>query len=345
MLLDRLPKESSLAKELIEVLRLYSKHRHREQLAPFVSSLSPINREIYQQAQKIPYAEKDWWRDYHDLIVVTSIARICREENLPDWLITAAILHDRGYALLAALGGTDSQNYIRAGAVHWEAADTRVLHAKLSRDFARWLLFGGDSQSFDTVLTSATPNAVPFHLASSEREEFLSVIETHDFALIGRYQEMSLNARHHFDADSLFSISVVSFLKDYLAYLQDKEKRVRAQQLGILDNGEFTVKSLLAVRMARYFSTASELPGGWDLASYPLKPQAVKLNPFGICIRPHSVVGLRLIQERFLRLAQCCEVLERVDDVEQIFEWLSVEINYFGRVGAVYSFGSSVLWR
>jgi hypothetical protein len=296
----------------------------------FIKSLSPFNLQVYTACQKIPYTPKDWYRDYHDLVVVSAMQQIVNEENkykneypLPDWLVTAAILHDRGYAILASQTNQNADTYLNKKGAHWEGTDTRLLHSKLSRDFAEILLF---ERSSDNLLSQyKLPKIESIEncpISEQDRESFLSVIEMHDHALIGRYTEMSELARHHFDADSLFSISLVSFVKDYLAYSQDPLKIERARSIGIDKQGKFALESLLALRLARYYSELEQLPLGWDSEIFPLNKRALNLSEASQYIAPHSNTALELTDAAFLLLAECCQKYSQASDLKQFSNWL-----------------------
>ena len=299
---------------------------------------------LYEESRKIPYASKDWYRDLHDLIVTASLAVIVSRENdagrlepLPRWLVLAALLHDRGYGVLAAQGTGEhgfkaaaANDYIARGGAHWEQPDTRVLHSRLSRDLAEFLLFPESAQP--SIVKFCDANGItPIQnsrelIDDDDREIFLSVIERHDHPLIGRYEELSAIGRHHFDADSLFSISLSSFVKDYLSYCSDAAKVTRAYELGLCSPGGFTPLVLLEARLARYFPSQEALSPEWDHVLCPLIPGAVAFSEGGRCIEPHSDTARELTRDAFFDLSKCCRVLAAAENEEEFFSWFSAAL-------------------
>lgn len=318
-----------VAARVLSVLTSVAAHQEQRLRERFCASLSSFERALFERLCEVPYDSKDWWRGPHDIYVTRVMELIVRRENcsrthagrdglLPQWLPCAALVHDRGYALLGRFRQLDGAEYLTREGAHWEGSDIRISHARLSRRYAGAVLFGiADAELEGLVDTSC----LKVEHRIDNPELFLRVVETHDYPYVGRYEEMPGEARHHFDADSLFSTSVVSFVKDYLAYLRDPKKVRAAIDLGLGENGVFTPRSLLMVRMARYFETASQLPSGWDLVRFPLTSSA---NSFAgeRCIRPHSSTAQGLTEVAFEELARCCTVMEGVSSVERFSEWL-----------------------
>jgi hypothetical protein len=212
----------------------------------------------------------------------------------------------------------EGAEYLAREGAYWEGEDTRIIHAQLSRRYAGAVLFGIVDRELEKLVDTS-----PLGVANSidSPELFLRVVEVHDYPFVGRYEEMPLEARHHFDADSLFSISVLSFVKDYLAYLGDSTKRQLALDLGLEADGVFTPRGLLMARMSRYFETVSELPAGWDIARFPLCDCAGSL-PEKRCIRPHSTIARELTEASFEELVRCCVMMEEVSSVDQFSTWI-----------------------
>ena len=299
-------------------------------LERFRTSLSDLDRSLFERQRGIPYDEKDWWRDPHDVYVTRAMMRILEGENklrtaegrtdlLPCWLTTAALVHDRGYAILGRFRELEGAEYLTRDGAHWEGEDTRIIHAQLSRRYAGALLFGVVDRELGK-LVDTSPLAVANAIDTPEL--FLRVVEMHDYPFVGRYDEMPLEARHHFDADSLFSISVISFVKDYLAYLRDSTKVRVALDLGLGTDGVFTPRSLLMVRMSRYFETVSQLPVGWDIGRFPLRAYA-RFFCEKRCIRPHSTTARELTEAAFEELMRCCVMMEEISSVDQFRVWLN----------------------
>jgi hypothetical protein len=319
----------AMAEEVLSVIAAVAALQEQRVRRDFCESLSDFDRAVFERQREIPYNERDWWRDPHDIYVTRCMALILERENkartaagrsdlLPQWLTTAALIHDRGYALLGRFPELAGAEYLMREGAHWEGGDTRIAHARLSRRYAGGVLFGiVDTELEKMVDISALEAANPIDAP----EVFLQVVETHDYPFVGRYQEMSLQARHHFDADSLFSISVLSFVKDYLAYLRDATKVRAALDHGLGSAGVFTPRSLLQARMSRYFEVVSQLPAGWDLARFPLTNPGVSFVEGG-CIRPHSATALELTEVAFEELARCCIAMEDISSVEQFGEWI-----------------------
>jgi hypothetical protein len=298
----------------------------------FIASLSVFNQHVYQEITKIPYAAKDWWRDLHDIIVTWSISAIVAQENsrlknkiegeqLPEWLVTAALLHDRGYGILASQANSQGNSYQARQGAHWENSDTRVLHSSLSRKLAQVLFFKATLEDKSPALNAITLDQIDGFQWKEDRDTFLKVIEAHDYPLIGRLRELPAIGRHHFDADSLYSISLSSFVKDYLSYLSDPEKMEFYSRGGLCQPQEYTLRHLLMVRMARYFISSDHLPQQWDQKKFPLIPELVQFAEGSICIEPSSATALRMTGQAFWLLSKCCKALEQVDSTEEFLQW------------------------
>jgi hypothetical protein len=331
---------------VMEAVSIASHNQYQAYRPALEATLSATELALYSESQKIPYASKDWYRYLHDLIVTASLEVIANRENeakrlepLPRWLVAAALLHDRGYGILAAQGaavqgslqcnskGTAATEYITRGGAHWEQPDTRVLHSRLSRDLAEFLLFPESAEpAFVTFCESKGVESMlnPHEVVGlADKETFLSVITKHDHPLIGRCDELPPVGRHHFDADSLFSISLSSFVKDYLSYCSDTGKMKRAYDLGLCAPGAFTPYVLLEARLARYFPTEESLPVEWDRIAYPLLPNAVAFSESGRCIEPHSDTARELTIASFFALVECCKVLAEIESEQAFLLWFN----------------------
>ena len=294
-----LPLDPNLRDELLTELKKLASATFDRYLPAFTQSLSPFNRAVYTQAaEECRYAEKDWYRNPHDIVVVSAMQGLVNKESLPPWLVTAAILHDRGYGILANGNNPTASEYLQRQGAHWENRDTRLQHARLSTEYAERLVFN--------TLGNGSPNIIP----PEDRELFLAVVEKHDHPLIGDYEALPEVGRHHFDADSLFSISLLSFIKDYLSYCADDKKRAKAEAAGICDEGKrFTPNSLLQARIARYYPEKSDLPPGWLLKETPLNQKALSFTEGGRCYPPHSATARHLTDSFFLDLSACGTLL------------------------------------
>jgi hypothetical protein len=331
---------------VMEAVSIASHNQYQVYRPALEATLSATELALYSESQKIPYASKDWYRDLHDLIVTASLEVIVNRENeakrlepLPRWLVGAALLHDRGYGILAAQGAavqgslefnskeTAATEYIARGGAHWEQPDTRVLHSCLSRDLAEFLLFPESAApAFASFCKSkgVEPILSPHEVVGlADREIFLSVIEKHDHPLIGRYDELQPVGWHHFDADSLFSLSLSSFVKDYLSYCSDAGKMKRAYDLGLCAPGAFTPYVLLEARLARYFPTEESLPIEWHRVACPLVPNAVAFSESGRCIEPHSETARELTTDAFFDLVECCKVLAEIESEQEFLLWFN----------------------
>ncbi len=311
---DILFSSTERARELLSILARVARQDYQERFARFTAGLSQFDQEVLSAAQTIPYAEKDWYRDPHDLVVTQCMQTIVRRESLPAWLVTAAILHDRGYGLLASLKNEDAADYLKRKGAHWETHDTRILHSKLSRQYACDLLFA--------------PLAPLMHVGKEigDAGPFLELIEKHDYPLIGLYDHLPEWGQHHFDADSLFSISLTSFIKDYLSYLCDEGKLKAAFQSGLCPQGRFVPASLLMARLSRFYRSSEELPLEWDVTEFPLFPEAIKFVEGARCISPHSVTAKVLTDEAFGYLAECCTLFETIDDLSKFEVWFKSKL-------------------
>lgn len=309
----RLPVDPALREELLGALKQLGSVTFERYHQPFIESLSPFDRKVYTRAAEAhPYAEKDWYRNPHDIIVVSAMRRLVTEEKLPPWLVTAAILHDRGYGILAHKGDATAAEYQQRGGAHWENRDTRLLHSHLSTQFAGELIFGELGQESRAIIPPR------------DRDAFLSVIEKHDHPLIGEYEALPPVGRHHFDADSLFSISLLSFVKDYLSYCADEKKLEKAQAAGICnDEGLFTPTDLLQARIARYYVNESDLPSDWPLRAVPLNNRALTFTEGGRCYVPHSETAHRLTDIFFNDLLICSSLFQQKSSIREVVEELS----------------------
>ncbi len=325
-----IPSVAAEVSSAIASIGSFQEQRVRER---FRASLTQSDRALFDRQSEISYDRRDWWRSCHDVYVTCAMARIVEGENkervaagrrdlLPEWLTTAALVHDRGYAILGRCRELEGAEYLTRDGAHWEAGDTRIAHAQLSRRYAGALLFGIADTGLEKLVDSSRLEGA---YEIKDPELFLRVIETHDYPFVGRYDEMPLEARHHFDADSLFSISVLSFVKDYLAYLRDAAKVNAALELGLGDKGVFMPRGLLIARMSRYFEATRQLPAGWDLVRFPLLERA-RLFSEGRCIPPHSTAARKLTEASFKELASCCVAMEEASSIEVFLEWMSCAV-------------------
>jgi len=126
---------------LTQVLSQLSKECYNQFKSQFIDSLSEANRALYNKLCQIPYAEKDWWRDQHDIIVTRAMAKIIQEEAqrgaelLPEWLITAALIHDRRYGVLANIPQQGTENYLKTAGAHWENVDVEIHPKSRQRNY------------------------------------------------------------------------------------------------------------------------------------------------------------------------------------------------------------------
>ncbi len=316
--------------ELMSAIAKSTRNMYDEYRDEFIRSLSPFNQAVYQQAIKIPYAERDWYRDAHDIVVTWSTSVIVRDENarpehtpLPEWLITAALLHDRGYGILASQSSLPGSDYVRREGAHWENVDTRVLHSLLSRKFSEGLLFEGNWEDlFPGVQLPLVERVIGF-LPPHDRDLFLTVVEKHDHPLIQKLEQLPQVGRHHFDADSLYSVSLSSFVKDYLSYLSDPAKLDKWIAQGLCLPGQALPDTLLGIRLARYYPSVDSLPENWDTNAYPLRPEAAASSEGGRCMEPSSATASDLTAESFILLAQCCRALSYASSIYDFIPWFN----------------------
>lgn len=289
-------------------------HRlYKAKLPEFRDALLPSQRHLYDELCKLPYDSRDWWRDYHDIVVVTNAMYLATcESSIPHWLPTAALLHDRGYAALAVFKrAVGEEEYGSVTKSFWDTEDSRIAHSKLSREIASWILTGEcESEQVIALLRSCGIARVNVGLLEEEVSALLLAIEQHDLPLIGRYHEVANDTKHHFDADSLYSISITSFVKDYLFAVTDTEWMRRH---AFAPTETFRPSDLLVVRAARYFDSLDELP--LELQEYLLQKDAsirerVFVRGRAGVITPHSVEAQRLACEAFGLLVRVCKVLE-----------------------------------
>ncbi len=313
---NSLTTDSVLRQQLMSMISTLATAEFQNRLDSFRAHLKQFDLEVFDACQKVPYAPKDWWRDPHDIFVNQSLQIIVRYENssgrfdlLPDWLVTASILHDRGYGVLASNQGATTDQYLKRSGAHWENPDTRILHSLLSREFASSLIFSEEGLLYAKRSEISNP------------ELFLKVIETHDHPLIGRFPELPEVGRHHFDADSLFSISLVSFVKDYLSYLDDPKKLQKATDSGLAKSGMFTASDLLQARIARYYPSELELPNNWNANLFPLESRLASFSEAGQCLPPSSPTAKSLTDSCFLDLADCCVQLATLTDLKEFEVW------------------------
>jgi hypothetical protein len=253
---------------------------------------------------------------------------VASNEAIPSWLIEAALLHDRGYALLSQLGkrGLSSLlagDYNDLSGSHWDGVDTRIAHSLYSVEVARYIF---DGHANDPKVDALIKECEVAHLTIprtvlENKVKLLRVIEEHDYPLIGRYGAISAYTQHHFDADSLYSISVTSFVKDYVFYRSDVSKmqvwREAVQGSGIPLTQTFQMKDLFALRLNRYFQEG-------DSISDVLTPFLRKKGEFGESffeaketIPPHSPEARKRTEEAFLRLLALISKLEGVSTEDQ----------------------------
>lgn len=303
----KVPNDPGFREELLEGLKKIASQAFTTYSDAFTNALTPFERDVYAWVAKAhPYSPKDWYRDPHDIIVVSAMQHLVASEGLPSWLITAAILHDRGYAILASNDDQTARDYQRRAGAHWESIDTRLLHSRMSAELGRECVlkkFRGAAQKI---------------LPPLDTETFLTIIEKHDHPLIGKYEELPPVGRHHFDADSLFSISLLSFVKDWLSYCADEKKLDKARGAGICEMGEvLSPNGLLQARVARYYKEDSDLPDGWNLIETPLNSRALSFTEGGRCYPPHSPTALRWTDTFFQDLAKCCALLAECGSITE----------------------------
>jgi hypothetical protein len=312
---------------LTQALSQLSKECYNQFKSQFIDSLSNANRDLYNKLCQIPYAEKDWWRDQHDIIVTRAMAKITQGEAergaelLPEWLITVALIHDRGYGVLANTPQQETENYLKTAGAHWENIDIRLRHSYLSRELAEISLLGRHPEMLNSE-PYVRVGTCQHTIHNSEAELFLEIVEKHDHPLIERYEDLPQLGRHHFDADSLYSISLSSFVKDYLSYLSDDKKRTQIQQSGIFGSEGFTLRDLLTIRLSRYYTCESELPLNWPIDSSPLNTNAYQLAEGRRCLVPHSVAAKQLTDTAFLRLHECVIQFERAPEIGSFIAWM-----------------------
>ena len=290
---------------------------YEAKLPEFQNALLPAQRHLYAELCKLPYDARDWWRDYHDIVVVTNAMYLAAcESSIPQWLPTAALLHDRGYAALAVFkGAVGEEEYGSVTKSFWDSEDSRLAHSKLSREIASWILTGEcGSERVVALLRSCGITRIDVGLSEEEVSPLLMVVEQHDLPLIGRYHEISNDTKHHFDADSLYSISITSFVKDYLFAATDPEW---IQRHALTPVEEFCPSDLLVIRAARYFDAFNDLPS--ELQEYLLqKDSSIGERVFehlreGVIV-PHSSEAQRLTCRAFGSLVRICKVLEGVSE-------------------------------
>ncbi len=303
----KVPNDPGPREELLEGLKKIASQAFTTYSDAFTNALTPFDRELYEWVAKAhPYSPKDWYRDPHDIIVVSAMQRIVASEGLPSWLITAAILHDRGYAILASNNDQTARDYQQRDGAHWENVDTRLLHSRLSAELGReWVV----------KHLRGSGEKIPL---CADTETFLTVIEKHDHPLIGKYEELPPMGRHHFDADSLFSISLLSFIKDWLSYCADEKKLVKARGAGICEMGEvLSPNALLQARIARYYKEDSDMPDGWNCIETPLNLRALSFTEGGRCYPPHSQTAQGLTDIFFQGISRCCALLAEEESVTE----------------------------
>jgi hypothetical protein len=324
--------DTTMRSALMEYISRLSKQVYTDFKPRFLESLSESNRQLYTSLCKIPYAQKDWWRDQHDIIVARSMAKIIEGEavrgnsSVPLWLISVALIHDRGYGVLANLRSDNAEGYLSVGGAHWENIDIRLRHSFLSRELAEVCLYGRFPEKLN-VEPFATVGRCSPAVTEDEEELFLEIVEKHDHPLIQKYEALPALGRHHFDADSLYSISLSSFVKDFLSYLGDEKKREQVLQSGIFNSDTFSLRDLLLIRLSRYYAHASELPKDWPVETFPLNTRAVQLAEGCRCIVPHSETAKHLTDCAFNTLRVCVEEFERALSVEAFTEWFSGALN------------------
>jgi hypothetical protein len=314
-LLESVVSSPALRQELVEHIAQVTRDAYADKKQTFLDSLSPFNRSVYEQALKVPYNPKDWYRDLHDIVVSWSMSVIVKEENqrgaaLPEWLVTAAIVHDRGYGILAAQNSEEGNRYKQLKGTYWDNPDVRILHSQLSKAFAEDLFFSPDARLKNFSI-------------GDDKEKFLAVVEKHDHPLIGKLEELIEIGRHHFDADSIYSLSLSSFVKDYLATLSDPAKLERWKQGGLFSEENFYPRHLLEVRLARYYADNSELPQGWNKENFPLVPSSAQFGEGFRCIPPVSQASRELTADSFTLLARSCIALESATSVDEFKSWFT----------------------
>jgi hypothetical protein len=329
--------------ELHEGLKGLSSRLYNEAREPFLTRLTDYERRVYREVTQLPYDVRNWYRDLHDIVVTGAALMLSETEGLPRHLVLAAILHDRGYALLDradserlphASEGKAMEGYFSAVGAFWESPDARLLHSRMSREIAEVVVCGRPATPLLVGITPKLAYVSGGPCSNDEQEEVLQVIEEHDLALIGEYERLSPLTRAHFDVDSLYSISAISFLKDYLSYVEDRKKEEALRSVGI---HSLEPRDLLLIRMARYYESPAQLPAALNQGHYPLTREYVTLNETRRCIRPHSAWAEEATDNAFLRLAEICTVIRehpgQVDEVlEEVERSMVAALQSYGRL-------------
>jgi hypothetical protein len=250
------------------------------------------------------------------------MARIIERGNssVPRWLISVALIHDRGYGVLANLPSDHGEGYARVVGAHWENIDIRLRHSYLSRELAEVCLYGRYPEKLNSEPFARVGRCTPV-VIGDEVDLFLEIVEKHDHPLIQKYEALPALGQHHFDADSLYSISLSSFIKDFLSYLGDEKKRGQVLQSGIFSSTAFSLRDLLTIRLSRYYTHESELPMNWPVDTFPLNTRAVELAEGRRCIVPHSETAKQLTDRAFDTLRLCVLEFERAPTAEAFSNW------------------------
>jgi hypothetical protein len=196
--------------------------------ALLIAQLTDLEKKVYSFVRSHNFVDGAWYRPIHNVVVPCAMIVIVERSGASRDLVLAAMLHDIGYAGLKIPGTLE-------GAA-WDTKDVRESHMAASAEMSRrFLREKQESGELDTT---------------AERiEKLVEIIATHDNPYIGKPLSES-EALLHRDADRAFVISTVSFWKDYIAYLSDKQHIKKFAEEGIT----LTPEAFLRLRQGSFES-------------------------------------------------------------------------------------------
>lgn len=168
----------------------------KERLTEFERELLELVMPRYTQGCR-------WYDPFHIPYSALFLINLCQKEKLDrSVLLPALLLHDVGYSALITDKNKNAEK-VKAGTV---SADDRIAHMKAGVQVTAELFAELRKRGF--INETSVEKAVQ------------DIVATHDNPYIGIPLETPLEEQHR-DADRIFVMSFVSFVKDYLRYLEE----------------------------------------------------------------------------------------------------------------------------
>lgn len=171
----------------------------KERLTEFERELLELVMPRYTQGCR-------WYDPFHIPYSALFLINLCQKENLDrSVLLPALLLHDVGYSVLTA-GKNENAEKVKIGIV---SVEDRAAHMKAGVQI--------------TAKLFAELRKRGFISETSVEKTVQDIVATHDNPYMGIPLETPLEEQHR-DADRIWVVAFVSFVKDYLRYLEEEKE-------------------------------------------------------------------------------------------------------------------------